>query len=197
MNIVKPLVILGAGGVTATGVYLTKGNWLSTPKASLTKKSISKALVESKYVPLDTSKTDKWDAVLTKYKKVKPSTFTEVSQLQSYCKDLLSKEGYSREDYKEARRWCVEEQSLTARLGLFNKTPLSTENSKDDTKWKEKITGHKLSTASNKLDHTFGDTDSTNLTDIKNKCKALGAKTNDEETFEDDFSKVSSWCAEG
>ncbi|AEG73498.1 hypothetical protein MHF_1262 [Mycoplasma haemofelis Ohio2] len=197
MNIVKPLAALGAGSAAATGAYLTKDNWLPTSKTPQIKKSISKALEEAKYVPLDTSKSDKWEAILGKYKKVNPSSFTEVSQLQNHCKGLLSKEDYSSSEYKEARRWCVEEQSITTRLGLFNKTPLSTENSPhaDDDKWKLKISNHKLPTASNKLDHTFGETETTNLTDIKNKCKALGAKTNDAETFEGDFSKAFDWCS--
>ncbi|AEW45786.1 hypothetical protein MHC_04650 [Mycoplasma haemocanis str. Illinois] len=195
MSIVKPFVVLVAGSATATGAYLTKGYWLSTPKDSHIKKSISKVLSESKYSPLDTTQIDKWNSVLEKYKTANPSSFKEVSKLQDYCRDLLSKEEYSSSDYREARRWCVEEQSATTRLGFFDRSALSTDATTNDTQWKTKIEQHKSSSSSNKLKHTFSAADDQNLKDIKEKCSGLSKKTNTDDTFESDFDTFLEWCS--
>ncbi|AEW45825.1 hypothetical protein MHC_04845 [Mycoplasma haemocanis str. Illinois] len=199
MYVSKLLLTMAVGGTLATGTYLTKDYWLSSSKEeknTVINKSISQSLVENKYTLLDTNSQDKWADVLEKYKKAYPNGITEVSKLQSYCRDLLNKQNFEKSDYKEARRWCVSPQSVNDRLSLFGKKSLSTEASKntDDSLWKEKISSHKT-TSSNKLNREFNGDDVTNLKAIKEDCKALNGKTNDLEGFEEDLYKSILWCS--
>ncbi|AEG73562.1 hypothetical protein MHF_1326 [Mycoplasma haemofelis Ohio2] len=199
MDVSKLLLTTAAGGTVATGTYLTKDYWLPSSKEekkTIANKSVSQFLVENQYTLLDTNSQDKWSEVLEKYKKAYPQGITEVSKLQSYCKDLLDKKGFGESDYKEARRWCVSPVSVNNRLSLFGRKALSTETSQnaDDTQWNGKLSSH-ANALSNKLSREFSGDASANLKAIKEECKTLNDKTNDEESFDEDFSKSMSWCS--
>ncbi|CBY93175.1 hypothetical protein HF1_11670 [Mycoplasma haemofelis str. Langford 1] len=188
----KSLVTLGTGGAVSTGVYLTKEYWW--PDDRQITRSISRALIEDQYVLLDASKPDDWSSVFEKYKVANPDGAKDVSQLQKECKELLSKE-LNKDNYKKARMWCVESQSVAQKLGLFNRSALSTDSTTDDAKWKSKIESHKSSLAPNKLNHDFKDADEQNVKVIKEKCSELSKKTNTDDTFESDFETSLSWCS--
>ncbi|CBY93168.1 hypothetical protein HF1_11600 [Mycoplasma haemofelis str. Langford 1] len=197
MNLINLLLTVGSIGVVSTGAYLTSDYWMpSKEKEKPSKKSISQTLVDNKYIPLDTSKSEKWGEVLKEYKKAHSQDQKTEEQLRDDCKSLLAKEDFEVDDYKKARRWCVESQSVSKRLELFGKKALSTleGESKDDNEWKTKISSHNQASR-DKLGDNFGNDETQNLKDIKGKCKDLNAKTNTDEGFEDDFSKSVAWCA--
>ncbi|CBY93191.1 hypothetical protein HF1_11830 [Mycoplasma haemofelis str. Langford 1] len=197
MNLAKSLLAAGSGGTLATGAYLTSDYWMpSSSEVKTPKKSISKVLIENKYTPLDPSKPENWSNVLAKYNQAHSSAHKQEDQLKNDCRVLLAKEEFSNDDYKEARRWCVSPQTVTARLALFNKTPLSTDDpgTTNDNDWKQRITSHGQATK-NKLTHTFNGDETQDLKGIKAECKTLNEKTNDAETFEEDFLKSFDWCS--
>nr|WP_014272863.1 hypothetical protein [Mycoplasma haemocanis] len=197
MNISKLLLVAGSSSTLAVGTYLAKERWMpSSSEMKPPKKSISQVLMENKYVPLDPDRSDNWNTVLTKYNNAHSSANRQEDQLKNYCRVLLDKKEFVDSDYKEARRWCVSPQTVTERLALFKKTPLSTNDpgTTDDNDWKQKIASHGHATK-NKLTHTFNGDETQNLKGIKAECKTLNEKSNDLETFEDDFSKSFDWCS--
>ncbi|AEG73511.1 hypothetical protein MHF_1275 [Mycoplasma haemofelis Ohio2] len=198
MDLIKPLTATLGGGAMATGAYLTRDSWMPSEKPKVqAKKSVSQALTEAKYKPLDITKEAGWTEVLAKYNEAHSSATKDISQLKGECKVLLEKEEFIDSDYQKARRWCVEIQSVGDRLKLFGKVALSTDASvnTDNEKWKAKIENHKKDHP-NKLNHNFGAEENQNLTDIKSKCKELEGKKSTDESFESDFSKSVEWCAQ-
>ncbi|CBY93206.1 hypothetical protein HF1_11980 [Mycoplasma haemofelis str. Langford 1] len=194
MHLIKPLAAALGGGAMATGAYLTKDHWMPSNKEA--GDSISKVLVDRKYTPLDPSKAEGWEAVLEKYNAAYSTAAKKVSNLQEECRALLSKEEFNDVDYQKARRWCTKLQSVSDRLGAFNRKALSTTESetKDNDEWKKKINAHN-GEHSNKLDHTFTGEDDANLKAIKSKCATLNGKQSTDEGFEKDFSKSFEWCS--
>ncbi|AEW45779.1 hypothetical protein MHC_04615 [Mycoplasma haemocanis str. Illinois] len=197
MNLTHLLLSVGSIGAASTGVYLTRNSWLPSSESEKTsKKSLSQILMDNKYKPLDTSKSEKWGEVLKEYKKAYSTEQKTEEQLRNECKLLLDKEDFVSEDYKRARRWCIESQSVSKRLEFFGKKALSTveSESRDDNDWKTKISNHNQA-SNNKLGDNFGNSETQNLKDIKDKCKVLNAKTNTDDNFDDDFSKSMAWCS--
>ncbi|OAL10501.1 hypothetical protein A6V39_00355 [Candidatus Mycoplasma haematobovis] len=214
------IALVGAGGLGLAAHQSYKALTSQDTSAAKNKNDNSKKnkdkLNEDKYEVLGFESTNdqKWTNILSSYRTVTSkqeslkfnnltgSESDAKERLQRICSDALNSENVN--DYEKIKKWCVVPIDISSLLTKRSFVILKTDNnvSSDNSSWEKKIKNYKkLDTDTLKIDglsltNNKEQAETSDYTNIKNKCNEIKTKKSHEENFEDLLKKFKTWCAD-
>ncbi|AEW45252.1 hypothetical protein MHC_01930 [Mycoplasma haemocanis str. Illinois] len=196
MNVLK----IGLASTASLGGVVGGGFLIKNAISSKEKQTLSTRLTSEGFELLNDSHSSQWSTSLSKYNSKKASGVEGISEdkLKSICKELLSKDKRSEEDYNKAKRYCVVPQNISTRLSKLGFTALNTTESTHQQQWTTLATAYVTKgTGNNQIESLSLQAENSNKDNwskLRDKCKVVVEKDHWTEDFDAYLEKAKMWC---